>query len=851
LGGKNEKGSETVRFERTVLSDNDLWKDANSQFFLRQGWDLKKLVRLSESDTAYGQSSDNQAPIDARFPSGLARIRSAWEEDERARRQPNRLVAALPRSALDPNLESQTAAVDVVPQLGKLTVPNNDAALSNLLDRLRWEGVRYITIRASDADDRIFLAKHVRRSVPGAILVLTSNSLLYAHGAIGDQLQGTLVVNSFPLTLEDEHWKDIFPGPQTSRYRRQFSSSFQEGTYLAARRLLMGEAEHEDPTQVGWIAAVGGGKLWPISLLGPTSQVKKALSELGFAKQYQRNDLGLLGIMIGLFLLAYSLNVLRRPPSGKGSAWPNEPAFRYMVWLGSALLALMSAMVLIVATLPFWNLAYGADEKRGLAEAFHQALGEHLIVSSFYLAGLALAFVLTLFQLSNVVRSQGEEEQTKRATLLAKLLALIAGLLMLAGLNSVLHRYWMVGGPELFDLRGRYFSSGLSPLPPWLLLGLAIFLWLLLELHRGRRLALQAIDWPVSPERKEPPLEGSQEIARSLDQMLKSTLPSIPFLPASVGEPKAKPAFVAPKSRFWLGLSIAVLPLLLRLIARIQPICERRPSGFVFLGLLTLCVVIGASSFRQFLVSWLTLERLLRRLALSRLQKAFENLKGEIPWSPMRSFGWRLPNFDMVSIAVRKLEEGWGFGGLVRKEVRDSISEQLRGVFLAETNRNLLAENEARTTLNRLLRDVSFSLPEGLHRKAEEFLAIRIATFIRPVFLHMRYCLAEALVTFVLALFAVNSYAFQPKWFALFGLWAAILSGIVLTFWAFAQMDRHPTLSAIGGTDAGKLTLDHHFFWNVFNWGVVPLIAAVAVYFPPVGRVVSGLLSPILGLGGN
>lgn len=131
-------------------------------------------------------------------------------------------------------------------------------------------------------------------------------------------------------------------------------------------------------------------------------------------------------------------------------------------------------------------------------------------------------------------------------------------------------------------------------------------------------------------------------------------------------------------------------------------------------------------------------------------------------------------------------------------------------------------------------------------REIETYLAIRVAAYLRYVFAHLRYALVSATICGLTLLVAVRSYAFQPKRFLSFGIWTALLLASVMTLRAFVQMDRNGALSAIGGTDAGKVSLDRTFFSNLFTYGGIPVLGVVLTQFPTVGHVFGGWLGPLL-----
>ena len=131
-------------------------------------------------------------------------------------------------------------------------------------------------------------------------------------------------------------------------------------------------------------------------------------------------------------------------------------------------------------------------------------------------------------------------------------------------------------------------------------------------------------------------------------------------------------------------------------------------------------------------------------------------------------------------------------------------------------------------------------------REIETYLAIQAAAYLRYVFAHLRYALLSAMICGFALLMAVSSYAFQPKRFLSFNIWLVLLVGSILTLRAFVQMDRNGTLSAISGTDAGKVTLDRTFFSNLFAYGGIPVLGIVLTQFPAIGHLFGGWLDPLL-----
>jgi xanthine/uracil permease len=72
----------------------------------------------------------------------------------------------------------------------------------------------------------------------------------------------------------------------------------------------------------------------------------------------------------------------------------------------------------------------------------------------------------------------------------------------------------------------------------------------------------------------------------------------------------------------------------------------------------------------------------------------------------------------------------------------------------------------------------------------------------------------------------------------------------VVTLGVFVEMDRSPTLSAIGGTEAGKVRFDRHFVLNILTYGLVLVLGLVVSQFPQIGRFVGAWFNPLLRIVG-
>jgi hypothetical protein len=356
---------------------------------------------------------------------------------------------------------------------------------------------------------------------------------------------------------------------------------------------------------------------------------------------------------------------------------------------------------------------------------------------------------------------------------------------------------------------------------------------------------LQEVAWPLSPALADEPLATSGRLAVEVDRMLWAWFPD-PW--------------------FWAGIAAALL-LPVRRLWGIQPIVEPAAYGWVFLALVGLGFILGAIAFYRFVLVWWRLERILELLCHTWLLGAFR-AKGNADfydWKPLRSFGWRMPRHRMALLSAEALR------ALTRRGVLGADGAALapagaldRGIgtmFQAEQKRELHAEIRARHELRKWFAKSSHTLErarpelpanqEEVAREVDRFLSLQVAGWVRYVFGHLRHSLISALVCGLFILVGVSLYTFQPKRYLSFGVWALLLAGSLLTLRIFARMDRNAVLSAIGGTDAGKVSFDRTFFSNLFTYFGIPVLGVVLTQFPAVGNLLGEWFQPLLRLLGG
>lgn len=829
-----------VRLERSVPSDDELLQ--KSMWFLthRLGWDPKAVALLSEIDTGYGQSLG--APDGAflvQFPSHLAQLRIAREKKglNNKKREPEPMIET-GRPILDPSLTGEDPEpVEVVPQLSSLSTAGDDLALSRQIRSLCLEGARYVGILATDLRDQLFLAEQVRALCPDMVLFTFDNHLLDAHPQFSRTMEGALILTSFPLYVPAQE------AERGMRSRSLSSSQFQEGILLAVQRLLREPAEVK-PEEMphSWVVAVGKGGLWPLASLDQNQEAKPrtiAGSETVALKWTAAS--------LVIALLAVWLSFSVRPFQVAGARiWTSVgggPGLRLLLTVGLGALTLASGLLLAFYTL---------SQQRGSWAAFFSQGGGLRVVN---VATLVAVYVGLILWGEHLLRPALHLRLAVR-----RLLWLAGGFAVLWGLRLAIRGFWIFPeGEELFYARAGDFGSGLSPLVSLACLLAAVYAWALLELRRRRLVLLQEVSWPLSAAvaDSEQPLATCGRQARQLDRFLWAWLPG-PW--------------------FWGIVALALTLPARRLRFGLQPIAEPVAYGWVFLALVALCFVLGAMAFYRFFVTWRRLEGLLDLLCHTWVLAALRKSTSLIDWQPLRSFGLRMPRHKMSLVSAQELKVlarlgVLGADGAALTAPDGPLDRTLGGLFEVDLTRDVAGEIRLRKSLQGRLAASAHTLEESWRqlggaeprvpdaegklapgpnevqlRQIEAYLALRVAAWLRYVFAHLRYALLTAMVCALFVLAGVSAYAFQPKRYLSFGIWVALLIGSALSLRTFLRMERNAVLSAVGGTDAGKVSFDRTFFANLFTYAGIPLLGVILTQFPAVGSLLGDWFQPLLRL---
>src|SRR6185295_2001017 len=272
----------------------------------------------------------------------------------------------------------------------------------------------------------------------------------------------------------------------------------------------------------------------------------------------------------------------------------------------------------------------------------------------------------------------------------------------------------------------------------------------------------------------------------------------------------------------------------------IQPIAETKGYGRFFVVFLVAAASLAALSFYRFVRIWLGLRWLLERLdnASPELAAAFVAVGKEVDWRPIKSFGWGMPPFKTLVLSIRKLQKLVKICSLSLPDYPEVFDASLTGMFESEASAGSLREIEHRNRIERIFAEACEQLSSRLAMPGvRAFMALRVTAYLRYVFAHMRSCLIGTMVSGLLILLGVTSYAFQPKQFVSTAVWFGLAAAAGATCWIFVQMDRNATLSRIGDTKPGQVTFDRAFWGNFLTYDGIPILGLVAAWIPGLGRL--------------
>ena len=852
---------------------------------------LDDVAVLVEGNTSYGSSfvshrkrgeacdSGFEPALYVQFPSNISRLRSAYEKQNASDAASKSSADDTPGlkpidTGLSLSLDERHATRDALPSYSQITQSSDDLVLNNLLSTISRLRTRYVGLIATDTLDELFLAELIRKYCPDVRLFTFGNDILFANPTYSAYFEGMIVASSYPLF--DVSLARKPRGTQSAV--RQFPSSVAEGTYNAAVLQLAraGEAaplvDYSTPDGAAdrppvWLSIVSNGALWPLTYLPsrPEDPYVAPAPQPGVPGEIIAENLRpsrfwsliffLAAVFCGLSAAGFLLVRNGVPDASKRGFWPelerecraylvvfesppgDRGAHRFLVAIYFTMLLGLYALLGSVAAIPtlmqmngFWQISIGVVQ---------------LTLGSVLTALIATPILVAALRLP------------WRPTLGAMMVVVTVLSFFLPQLSSAL-----IPGHEslaLFYQRVTDFSSGLSPVLPFLLLGAVPAAGLYVLLTRARLLR----HWPENPLGTPPVAEAEGRVRRLLLRPL-----SRPALAGAVVLLSAFPIYQVIFKR--------VLMIEGRII-------EGYWGGLLFMLLLFVAWTLIVSVFVWFLGLVSELRRLLRRLAAHPLVGAYDRMSHELAKTVASQFAARGPRRSQLSVPIEQLRalanasagltdgDGNPLASLVRAGGAQRGARLLQRVA-SLVERHFAAEMVARggserldlrpsaalgllsaisRRLSRALEDYWRARPhspalESWARLAEDVVASQVVLFLGHLFVHLRNFLSFVTGAMLLVLLAVISYPFQPERMLMMLAWSSIGGVTILSVASFVSLERDEVLSRIAKTKPGEITWERAFIVRVLVYGALPLLGLISAEFPSVGRTLFSWVAPVL-----
>ncbi len=271
-----------ISFQATLNSD-DAMRKVLSATIDDLGLRNDQVAILSESSTQYGTQSLSSPWLGLTFPLNIASLRNEVGDGGS-----DAGPAAIPglgqsaRTRLELRDESRPRENPSV--VSALTVPVLELMLGEIVQTLVDHEIRAVVIQASDIRDQLLLAREIRRRDRDVQIITFQAHRLLLRPEYAAQLNGTLVLTSYPLFLENQWWSrggDL----HIPRELLTLSNDAALGTFNSLLTLLHHEhsrIEYDSPlssrtgpaTPPVWLTAVANNAFVPITVTSadPTFQ---------------------------------------------------------------------------------------------------------------------------------------------------------------------------------------------------------------------------------------------------------------------------------------------------------------------------------------------------------------------------------------------------------------------------------------------------------------------------------------------------------------------------------------------------------------------------------------------------
>src|SRR5579871_4910806 len=436
-------------------------------------------------DTAKDKAQEKSCYTVFLYPREISQLRNAYQRlgNDAASADAKNNPSARPFLSL--NLADPSNRSDEPRDFSESQGPTSkEAILMGFAATLRRNRYDYIGITGTNVLDILFLGNFLRSACPDARLFMFNSDLLFEREIDNAPYLGMLAVAPYPLFDRYFDWLPHHEGER--RLRLPFADHFQEGQYNATiaaleKALTVGEAEEKQLGNHGnrlpaieppalWLTAAGTGGHWPIRLLWQDPSKPALTQHLTLDDQDFSNGWKVLETLLCGIALLHIWIVLTASPASRFRDFillPEAPSQR-VFFLHFAAAALALALAMMVA--PAWKF----NRSPGFDMRAIRAIGPVLVA----------ALLLTSVHVHGTYLRRLQYRSVWKAS---------AGSLIVWASAAVLGCFWWRLFAEDWSHYGFFFayrsvnlSTGVSPIPPVLLLLGAIYLWSMFEILRLR-----------------------------------------------------------------------------------------------------------------------------------------------------------------------------------------------------------------------------------------------------------------------------------------------------------------------------------------------------------------------------
>ncbi len=265
-----------VRFQATLNSDDAMQRVLDSTL-LHLGLRAEQVATLHESSTQYGQRKAGSKYLSITFPLNIASLRNEVGDAPLDAGAGSSIPGLSQAARTRLELRDKTRPRENPPVVSVLTVPTLELILDEIVRVLDEHEIRAVVIQATDIRDQLLLAREIRQRNRDAQVIVFQGHRLLLRPEYSKQLNGTLVLTSYPLFLENQWWART-EGESMPSELMALSNDAALGTYNSVLTLLDlpgSRMEFHSPishdstgpaTPPIWLTAVANGAFVPVTV---------------------------------------------------------------------------------------------------------------------------------------------------------------------------------------------------------------------------------------------------------------------------------------------------------------------------------------------------------------------------------------------------------------------------------------------------------------------------------------------------------------------------------------------------------------------------------------------------------